>query len=379
MSSSIPVAFHWASLSCAWQVTRLALQRQVQVAPLPQLRPPLLPQLPQHPLAMTCPLCSMRAVCLLPVTCALWLAGALCWKVAPTCAVQMEEQWWWRPSECVPWLWVVLMATGYSVVYHTVAVTVRERLSTSLFASFSLCAHSQLTCVCLVVPVPSFPFTTPPLHLRGTIISQGSWYFTCTVLVPGPGAVGFACVTPGATADSLGERWVLHQVDGGAGGSILRVETPSGPTVSLPGPVEGSRLDAWRAGDVVGFALDTHSGVLTVTLWSKWPAPGGWTSPGPAMYDGSVLPQPPACGQLNLVHVCGVFMRCGCAVDVLWMCGLGSYTVPVAGLPVGASFTPVFVLEGGTVLGVNFGNEPFTLPPPAHFLSVRRYLTLWAV
>ena len=133
------------------------------------------------------------------------------------------------------------------------------------------------------------------MHLRGTIISQGSWYFTCTVLVPGPGAVGFARGTPGATADSLGERWVLHQVDGGAGGSILRVETPSGATVSLPGPVEGSRLDAWRAGDVVGFALDTHSGVLTVTLWSKWPAPGGWTSPGPAMYEGSVLLQPPAC------------------------------------------------------------------------------------
>ena len=58
------------------------------------------------------------------------------------------------------------------------------------------------------------------------------------------------------------------------------------------------------------------------------------------------------------------------------MCGLGSYTVPVAGLPVGAAFTPVFVLEGGTVLGVNFGNEPFTLPPPAHFLSVRRYVEL---
>jgi hypothetical protein len=153
-----------------------------------------------------------------------------------------------------------------------------------------------------LTPPPHHHLPSPPLFAvccRGTVITHGCWYFTCTVVVPGPGAVGVARVTPGAPSDSLGDRWVLRQVQGGSGPGAtgaLRVESPSGATISLPGPTEGSRLEAWRAGDVVCFALDTHSGVLTVTLWSRWPAPGGWTSPKPAMYaDGVCLPRGVLC------------------------------------------------------------------------------------
>ena len=75
--------------------------------------------------------------------------------------------------------------------------------------------------------------------------------------------------------------------------------------------------------------MDGAAGVVTLSVWSRW------------LPDGSVSRAEPVL-----------------------------YTAAFPGTR--GPYSPVFTLEGGTVFAINFGNEPFPVPPPANHLSLRR-------
>jgi hypothetical protein len=162
------------------------------------------------------------------------------------------------------------------------------------------------------------PTGTPSLvSLRHVSISRGCWYFSAAVVVPGGGGVGVLC-----GGDSVDDGWFLLQ-----GGSGVAVRHGASPHMPLVDAASGATLDKLRAGDVVCVSVDADSGSVTFAVSSRRPT--GAPSLAPRMF----------------------------------------VAVAAGARP---PFVPAFVLQDSLQLYTNFGNEPFAVPPPHGYLSMRR-------